>query len=287
MWGSRPADHVASTLERLPRWIIAVSMQSPLWALPVSFALVLAACTGSDPAPAPVEPPGAPETARTNVLEAGATLLQDSGPVGGLDMHLVGFHPMKENPHHQMEAHHFCRQVNEDFAQCALFDGSTDDANLTGIEYIISESLFESLPAQERSYWHPHNAEILSGQLVAPGIPEAADRELMESKMNSYGKTWHTWHTGDGVQPGDRMPVGPAVLAWSFNRDGEARPELVEARDRHMDISTAERRAQRADLVELARPQEGVDALRESFPEATPIPGVVEKQAASAGSTVD
>ena len=168
--GSRSADHAASTLECLPRWPASVSMQSSLRRLPAFLVLILAACTGSDPVPPPAGPPGSPETARTNVLEAGATLLQDSGPVGGLDMHLVGFHPMKEDPHRQMEAHHFCRQVNEDFAQCALFDGSTADANLTGIEYIISEKLFDDLPAEEQSYWHPHNYEILLGKLRMPGL---------------------------------------------------------------------------------------------------------------------
>lgn len=253
-------------------------------ALPVlALALALTACTGGDRVDPPLAPPGADETTRTDALEAGAAMLQDNGPLAKMDMYVVGFHPMKDDPAHQMEAHHFCRQVNEDFAQCALFDGNGVESNLTGIEYIISEKLFEALPAEERPYWHPHNGEILSGQLVAPNLPEAAEKELMRAKMNSYGKTWHTWHTRNGVQPGDTMPLGPAMLAWSFSRDGEALPELVQERDRRMDISTAERRADRADLVELARPQAGVDALRGHFPDAVPIPGVTDQAASSPG----
>jgi hypothetical protein len=85
-----------------------------------------------------------------------------------MDIYPVGFHPMKDGPAHQMEAHHFCHQVNEDFAQCVLFDGSTAQARLNGFEYIISEKLFASLREAERKYWHPHNGEILSGQPVAP-----------------------------------------------------------------------------------------------------------------------
>jgi hypothetical protein len=244
-------------------------------------ALLLAGCTGGGPVGQGAAPPGAPESSKTDALEAGAALLQNNGPLAKLDMYLVGFHPMKQHPEHQMEAHHFCRQVNEDFAQCALFDGNTAQANLNGIEYIISEKLFEGLPAAERRYWHPHNAEILSGQLVAPGLPKAADKALMRSKINSYGKTWHTWHSRDGVRPGDALPMGPAMLAWSFNRDGEARPDMVQARDRRMEISSAQLRAERQDLAVLARPQEGVDALRAHFPEARPIPGVVDKAAAA------
>ena len=117
---------------------------------------------------------------------------------------------MKESPHDQMEAHHYCQQINEDFAQCALFDGNTKDANLNGIEYIISEKLFNTLPEKEKKYWHPHNGEILSGQLVAPGIPEVAEKALMKEKMNSYGKTWHLWNTGYEGKPGDDVAFGRA-----------------------------------------------------------------------------
>lgn len=227
-------------------------------------------------------PPGAEKTAKTRALELGAKALQGDAPLGPMDVYLVGFHPMKEHPQHQMEAHHFCHQVNQDFAQCVLFDGNGKDAHLNGIEYIISEKLFETLPQDERKYWHPHNAEILSGQLVAPGIPAVAEKALMKDKMNSYGKTWHVWNTGMPGAAGDKLPLGPAMLAWSFNRDGEARPGLVEQRDRNMGVDSAEKRRQRADLRALAKPQSGVDDLKAAFPQARPIPGVLDKQASAA-----
>ena len=259
-----------------------------VWALVVA-GLTVAACTGSGATGPAVEVPGRPETTRTTVLEMGATAMQRDAPTDALDVYLVGFHPIKDDPEQQFEAHHFCQQVTEDFAQCALYDGNTAEANLNGIEYIISERLFESLPAQERQYWHPHNGEILSGQLVAPGLPEVAEHELMQTKMNSYGKTWHTWNAGHGNSGGDMLPLGEPALAWSFSRFGEAAPGLVESRDQRMGISTEERRRQRQDLIEIAHPQEGVDALRGAFEGPTePIPGVVDKTgAASAVITGD
>jgi len=253
-----------------------------LWAVGAAM-VALAAWVGRGYAQQQVSPPGADKTARTWALEAGARLLQNQLPLRPMDVYLVGFHPLKDHPQHQMESHHFCRQVNEDFAQCALFDGNGRDARLNGIEYIISEKLFESLPAGERRFWHPHNAEILSGQLVAPGIPAVAEKALMKDKMNSYGKTWHVWHTGALGEAGDRLPLGPAMLAWSFNRDGEARPGLVEGRDKRMSIDSAEKRRQRADLRALARPQSGVDDLKSAFPHGVPIPGVVDQRATVAG----
>ncbi|CAI08748.1 OBAP family protein [Aromatoleum aromaticum] len=229
----------------------------------------------AEPSP---EPPGEEKSAKTTVLEAGARMLQGNSPLAPMDIHLSGFHPLKDDPEHQMEAHHFCHQVNEDFAQCVLFDGNETGANLNGVEYIISAKLFETLPDDEKPLWHPHNGEILSGQLMAPGIPEAAEKALMKGKMNSYGKTWHVWNTGTHSGAGDSLPLGPPRLAWSFNRDGEAQPGLVEQRDRRLEVDSAAKRRERAELQPLARPQAGVDALKGRFPRPTsPLPGVVER----------
>lgn len=226
--------------------------------------------------------PGDPKSMKTRALETGAKILQSNAPLGPFDVYLVGFHPMKDQPEMQMEAHHYCHQVNQDFAQCTLFDTNTRGAKLNGIEYIISEKLFDTLPAEERKFWHPHNGEILSGQLVAPGIPAAAEKALMRTKMNSYGKTWHTWSTGHMGHPADALPLGPAALAWSFNREGEALPGLVEKRNREMGIDQAEKRRQRADLLQLARPQSGVDDLKGKFARpTTEIPGVVDRAGAA------
>ena len=241
-----------------------------LWALPA-----FAAAQVQD------TPPGEPKSPTTRALELGSRLLQDNTPLAPMDVYLVGFHPMKEDPEHQMEAHHFCHQVNEDFAQCVLFDGNGKRANLNGIEYIISGKIFETLPEDEKTFWHPHNGEILSGQLVAPGIPAAAEKKLMEGKMNSYGKTWHVWNTGAPGHAGDQLPLGEPRLAWSFSRDGEIQPALMRQRDHAMDIDTQQVRERRADLKPLARPQSGVKALDGQFSRPTsPIPGVVDIDAA-------
>lgn len=248
------------------------------WSSVGLLALTLAACDRDTQTA--TEPAGEEQRPVTRVLEAGAVALQSHAPLDVIDIYLVGFHPMKDEPLHQMEAHHFCNQVNEDFAQCVLFDGNTRAANMNGIEYIISENLFNTLPAGEKQYWHPHNFEILSGQLVAPGIPALAEKELMRHKMNSYGKTWHVWDTGSSGMAGDSLPLGEAMLAWSFNRDGEARAGSIEQRDARLGINSNDIRADRADLVELAKPQAGVDALREHFPDAAPnMPGVEDSAA--------
>ena len=240
-------------------------------------ATVNAACGGGNTSPqGGTTAPGADPTAKTSALETGASLMQAKAPVDKIAMYLDGFHASKDDPNMQMEAHHYCNQVNEDFAQCVLFDGNTDEARLMGIEYIIAETLYNTLPTEEKAYWHPHNYEVLSGTLRMPGLPDAAEKEALKTKINSYGKTWHTWMTGIHNHKADPLPFGPPHLQWSFNRDGEANPEMIEARDRRMKLDSTRARQERQDLVPLAKPQGGVDAMAGLFPNAKPIPGVTD-----------
>ena len=228
----------------------------------------------------PVRPAGAGKGAGLAVLEQGANLLQDVAPLKGFDVYVVGFHCPKNEPREQMEAHHYCRVVNDDLLQCVLFDGNTRDANLIGIEYIVSGELFDSLPEQEKSYRHPHNYEVLSGELVAPGLPDVAEKAFMKRLMNSYGKTWHTWHTGrhDG-EPGHDLPLGDPKLMWSFNREGECEESLKRDRNEAMGFDAAKKHAERQEFLPLAHPQCGVDAMAGQFTGTTPIAGVVDVRA--------
>jgi hypothetical protein len=232
------------------------------------------ACGGRNTEP-PADEPGADRTAKTTTLETGANLLQSKAPIEKISMYLNGFHAAKDDPSMQMESHHYCDQMNEELAQCILYDGNTADARIHGIEYIISERLYGTLPVEEKAYWHPHNYEILSGTLRMPGLPDIAEKEALRGKMNSYGKTWHVWMTGMHGQKPDALPIGPPHLAWSFNFDGETKPGLVEERDKRMNLDSIDERSDRNDLVPLAKPQGGVAAMAGKFPAAkAPLPGI-------------
>lgn len=253
--------------------------------LNISIALIASALVGCASRSGPdTRVAGNDKSFETKMFETEAKIIQGNAPVAQMDLHMIGFHPMKDRPDHQMEAHHFCRQMNEDFAQCALFDGNTGDSNLNGVEYIISESLFQNLPDEEKQYWHPHNYEILSGQLMTPNLPPSSEKEFMRKKMNSYGKTWHVWNTGHfGMKDGQSLPMGKPALAWSFNRDGEANAAMLEKAEKQYRIKIKESHVNRMDLIKLAHPQKGVDTLKDSFPvEGVAIEGVRDSDSAQA-----
>lgn len=47
----------------------------------------------------------------------------------------------------------YCRRLSSELTQCALFDGRGPEANLVGIEYLLSPAGYLRLPEEERAEW--------------------------------------------------------------------------------------------------------------------------------------
>jgi hypothetical protein len=104
--------------------------------------------------------------------------------------------------------------------------------------------LFATLPDDEKAMWHSHVHEVKSGTLIAPGIPDVAEHELMEKLVGTYGKTIHTWHTDQKKA----LPVGTPKIMMGFTADGQIDAAMVAARDQRFGISSDEKKADRADI---------------------------------------
>lgn len=196
--------------------------------------------------PANVTSPGLEKSGKTKALETGAALIQDKTPIKQLEIYLDGFHFANGNMNMQMEAHHYCMKLNEDITQCIMYDGNTKDARIMGVEYIISERLFKTLPMEERKLWHSHHYEVKSGTLIAPGLPDMAEKELMEQIVSTYGKTIHTWHTSMNHE----LPLGIPIIMMGFTRDGQLADSILQRRDSIFEVSSAQKREQRTSIPE-------------------------------------
>ena len=170
------------------------------------------------------------------------------GPIGSIHAHLCGFHFYSGDLKRTVRVEHYCSHLNGDVLQCVIYDSPEKNARLIGVEYIISEALFNQLPAEEKKLWHSHRYEVMSGLLTAPGLSDGADKELMKDLVGTYGKTWTTWQ----VDRGDKLPLGLPKLMMGFTADGQLDPTKIEGRDRELKIDVAALKARRADLP--ARP---------------------------------
>ncbi|CAF1430048.1 unnamed protein product [Adineta ricciae] len=188
--------------------------------------------------------PGSKMTLKGHVLDMGARMAGHFAPVNTIHQHVCGFHFYSGDMTRQLIAHHYCSHINQDVRQCVIYDSDRPDARLIGVEYIISEELFNQLPAEEKKLWHSHVYEVKSGTLVTPGVPDVAEREVMKELIHTYGKTFHTWQ----IDRGDPLPLGVPQLMMAFNQDGQLNPELVRQRDEYYKISAEEKKRSRADI---------------------------------------
>lgn len=125
----------------------------------------------------------------------------------------------------QVEAHHYCGHVNEEMRQCLIYDRPEKKGRLIGLEYIISENLYLTLPDEEKILWHSHLYEVKSGLLFLPNVPSPIHCKDMELVCKTYGKVFHFWQ----VDKGHSLPYGIPQLMMSFTRDGQIYDHLVQS----------------------------------------------------------
>ena len=177
------------------------------------------------------------------VLDAASGAMQRKYPLDAMSTFLNGFHFYADDMGRQVEACHFCVHLQHDLHQCVIFNSNKPDARLIGIEYIISEDRFRRLPEEEKRLWHSHHYEVKSGELIAPGIPELAERAYFKDLVSTYGKTFHNWQIDR-----DDFPYGIPQLMMGFTADGQLDQTMVQDRDRRYGVSVAARRAKRTDI---------------------------------------
>lgn len=163
-------------------------------------------------------------------------------PLKAMGLLLDGFHYHDGSLQDQMEALHHCGEVRSGLFQCALFD---PEGRLIGVEYVATADKVKELPAEERALWHSHGYEVTSGMLLAPEMSAGEEKNLMKTLAQTYGKTWHTWHTDKGSE----MPVGRPDLMMAFTKKGQAQTDLTARRDRAFVVSTKEIRARRSGIA--------------------------------------
>ena len=161
-------------------------------------------------------------------------------------MHLCAFHLAKDDLSFIVETQHYCCPLRPDLFQCILYETTAEGVRpkLLGIEYVIPDSVYQTLDAKEKEFWHPHDFEVREGLLVTIGMSECCDQKTMKTLVNTWGKVWHTW-----PDPSTHLPLGYPRLMWSAIKEGEIPEELVKKRDARWGTDTAELKKKRAQYL--------------------------------------
>ncbi|XLT06428.1 hypothetical protein HN51_045177, partial [Arachis hypogaea] len=163
-----------------------------------------------------------------------AMMLQSLKPVKQFSHHVCSFTIYSHDMSCQIETHHYCSRLNQDFLQCAVYDSDDANARLLGVEYIISDRIFEDLPDEEKMLWHSHAYEVKLGLLISPRVPEMIAMPELENLAKSYGKFLSS------IKLRDRVPLGAPTLMMSPQgvKPGVVRPDLVHQRDAKYHVSS-------------------------------------------------
>jgi hypothetical protein len=177
------------------------------------------------------------------VADKGKACALAGTPLDDMHLYLCAFHvgKNKEDSKLQVEAHHYCMEVRPGLFQCIVLESNKAKARFLGIEYIVSNEIYQSFEPQEKEFWHPHDYEVSSGLLVAPNLTPDEETKLMEGVKTTWGKTWHTW-----ANPNDKFPLGKPILMGAFDMDGQIDAELIKKRDKDLKIDTDAIRKRRA-----------------------------------------
>ena len=198
-----------------------------------------------------------PTTVPQKLLEVGASTIQSLTPIKQIHAHLCALHAYAAEPERQVVAHHYCTHLTSEIHQCVLYDSADKGARLIGIEYLISRRLFDTLPAEEKPYWHSHKFEVESGMLQMPGLPELMERPLMHEIAAMYGKIVCTWQSDI-----HSLPIGPPQIMVSLTQPQQVNSDRLAEQERQTGIKVEDRRKQREGKVEIKmdKPAE-VDAI--------------------------
>jgi len=161
--------------------------------------------------------PGNSKTIKTLGGEATSSAIQNFDPTLGFNTSVCEILFPGGDMKRPIKAYRYIRYLNDDTAQSVIYDGDSKDSRLIGVEFHITEKLYDKLPADEKRLWHSHAYEVKTGALTAPRLPEAAEREFMKQLVFTYGKAWSFWETDKGHV----LPLGVPQLMVSATDHGQ------------------------------------------------------------------
>jgi hypothetical protein len=80
---------------------------------------------------------------------------------------------------------------------------------LIGVEYLVSDEVYQKMPAEEKLYWHDHSDEVDAGLVSSPRQSRSEERETLALVRTLWGKVYYTWASRSDY------PRGPSRLSWS------------------------------------------------------------------------
>lgn len=162
----------------------------------VTFSLIMALSIASSSSTA---------VAQTSANETNTTVTSSTAaPVSGFTGYATAKNHVYDAP--LLDVHIYCNVESGGIkASCLVFDGNSTNATLIGIEYIISDEQYASLPDREKPVWSPISEEA-RGELRFPNLTPQEIQGFLKYLEGTYTKLIITW------DPMDNLPIYPPQI---------------------------------------------------------------------------
>lgn len=131
-------------------------------------------------------------------------LIAKETPQQGFNLHLDAKHYVKNA---RVPVHHWCKTINAQLIECLLFDSDKANANLIGIETIVTKDVWETFSEQQKKEWHDHATEIIEAEATLPDTPPEEAAKIVEFLKGTRGRVAYIWNF-----PKDNYPVARPFL---------------------------------------------------------------------------
>jgi Protein of unknown function (DUF1264) len=164
-------------------------------------------------------------TTKTATSTAPNATTTTAKPVDGYNTpiaaHISALRHVFDDPN--LRVQHYCKPNNKIAFVCQLYDSTSRNATLIGIEYIITADQYKSLPDREKPNWIDitHNRS----DPMFPELSAAQVKALMGKLMGTHGKVIITWN------PRDKLPAYPPQVEQEqhpFMLNATVKPEIHE-----------------------------------------------------------
>ena len=159
-----------------------------------------------------------PSSNTTKTATSTAPNATTAKPVDGYNTHLSALRHVFDDP--SLRVQHYCKPNNKIVFVCQLYDSTSRNATIIGIEYIITADQHKSLPDREKPNWiditHNRSVPMFSGSA-------AEVKALWGKLMGTHGKVIMTWN------PRDKLPAFPPQVEQEdiqFMLNATVKPEI-------------------------------------------------------------
>jgi len=165
-------------------------------------------------------PPSSPSSNTTKTATSAATnaTATTAKPADGYNTHLSAIRHVFDDP--SLRVQHYCKPNNKIAFVCQLYDSTSRNATLIGVEYIITADQYKSLPDREKPNWLDitHNRSIPMFSVSADEV-----KTLTSELTGTHGKVIMTWN------PRDKLPAFPPQVEQEdipFMLNATIQPEM-------------------------------------------------------------